>query len=96
MKYGVRVQGPKAGPGSSRVFGTQIRILPHSGDSFPLILDIYFNTKKWIIPSSWISENFLCIYKVCIFKVLILQKMMSFWKSNISAQNIHDQILYDC
>ena len=47
-----------------------------------------------VVPSSWISEIFLCYYNICIFEILILQKMMSFWKYNISAET--DQILYDC
>ena len=44
--YAVGVQGPKGGPESSRVFSAQICILLLSRDSFPLISDIYFNTKN--------------------------------------------------
>ena len=44
--YAAGVQDPKAGPGNSRVFSAQICILPLSRDSFPLISDIYFNTKN--------------------------------------------------
>ena len=40
------VQGPLKGPGSFWVFNAQICILPHSRDSFSLILDTYFNTKS--------------------------------------------------
>ena len=41
------VQGLLKGPGSFWVFNAQICILPHSRDSFPLLFNIYFNTKSW-------------------------------------------------
>ena len=42
------VQGLLKGPGSFWVFDAQICIFTHSRDSFPLIFDIYFDTKKLI------------------------------------------------
>ena len=47
-----------------------------------------------LLPSSWDIFVLLQTLDICIFKILILLKMMSFWKYNISAEN--DQILYDC
>ena len=41
------VQGSLKGPGSFWVFNAQICILIHSRDSFPLIFDIYLDTKSW-------------------------------------------------
>ena len=42
-QYAVKVQGLLKGLGSFWVFIAQICILPHSRDSFSLIVDIYFN-----------------------------------------------------